>query len=189
MFVYWELSEFGPLSLHIKPFVGPNMTAAEIDEVLKPLFDELDEAGVPYATETREFNTFYELYVALFDPEDAAQSAMLGSRLITYRDIDEHSPEIVDAYKTALENGALVVGHVVGPGQARPEVDNAVHPAWRNASSFSIFTTLVPGNTSLEGKRAEQDVITNVIGSAFRDAAPNGATYVNEVSHFLGLKT
>jgi hypothetical protein len=55
IFVYYELME---LRLHIQPIVAPNMTAAQLTEVLKPLFDKLDTLRVPYSTSTKEFSNF-----------------------------------------------------------------------------------------------------------------------------------
>jgi hypothetical protein len=68
----------------------------------------------------------------------------------------------------------------LGPGTALPTVDNAVHPKWRNASSFSITMVSVEGNAPLAQKQAAQDRLTNVVDKALRDASPNGAAYVNE---------
>ena len=81
-----------------------------------------------------------------------------------------------------MEQGAFIVGHIVGPGTGLPKVDNAVHPKWREAASFSITSYAVAGNATLAEKAAAQNAVTNVVGKALREAAPNGAAYVNEVS-------
>jgi hypothetical protein len=86
------------------------------------------------------------------------------------------------AQRLAVENGAFIVGHIVGPGTGAPKVNNAIHPKWRQAASFSITSYTVAGNASLAEKAEAQRIVTNVIGKALREAAPNGAAYVNEVS-------
>ncbi|KAH7128517.1 FAD binding domain-containing protein [Dendryphion nanum] len=178
MFVYYELSSN---SLTIQPFVGPNMNKAKIEAVLKPLFDALKASNVQYTTSTREFPTFFELYTAMFQDESAGFSGLVGGRMFTKQDIKENGDKIVQAYKTASASGGFaIIGHIVGPGFGAPTADNAIHPKWRNASSFSITMVQVAGNAALSAKQAAQDRLTNVVDKALRDASPNGAAYVNE---------
>ncbi|KAF2004791.1 isoamyl alcohol oxidase [Amniculicola lignicola CBS 123094] len=178
MFVYYELSGN---SLNIQPFVGPNMNKAKIESVLKPLFDKLKSDGVQYTTATREFPTFFELYTAMFQDESAGFSGLVGGRMFTKQDITSNGNGIVNAYKTVASSGGFaIIGHIVGPGTGAPVVDNAIHPKWRNASSFSITMIQVEGSASLSAKQTAQDRLTNVIDKALRDASPNGAAYVNE---------
>ncbi|TEB03994.1 FAD binding domain-containing protein [Coprinellus micaceus] len=146
MFVYYELL---PLRLHVHPFVGPNMTAAQITEVVKPLFDKLDAEEVPYSSETLEFPTFFDLTLLIYTREDMRVNATAVNA----------------AQRLAVENGAFIVGHIVGPGTGAPKVNNAIHPKWRK---------------QLVSKAEAQRIVTNVIGKALREAAPNGAAYVNE---------
>lgn len=74
------------------------------------------------------------------------------------------------------------VGHIVNPGHGVPKADNAIHPTWRNASSFVITNVLMTGQESWSAKKERERFNTNVVGKALRDASPNGASYVNEVS-------
>ena len=178
MFVYYEL--WGD-RFHVQPIFGPNMTAAQIQEIAKPMFDRLDAEGVPYSTSTKEFATFFDLYIDIFEDE-VAGSTLVGGRLFTRRDIAEHAADIITAYRTTLESGTLIIGHIVGPGYGAPKVDNAIHPKWREASSFTITAYPVAGNAPLEEKAQAQNVVTNVVGEALRRAGPYGAAYVNEVS-------
>ncbi|KAJ2935615.1 hypothetical protein H1R20_g1478, partial [Candolleomyces eurysporus] len=177
LFVYYELF---PLRLHVQPFVGPNMTKAQIDVVVKPLLDQLDKEGVPYTSFSKEFPTFFDLYTDIFEDEGSGNSALVGGRLYTRKDIAQHSTQINAAQRLTIEQGAFIIGHIVGPGTGLPKVDNAVHPKWREASSFSITSYAVAGNATLQEKATAQNVVTNVIGKALRDASPNGAAYVNE---------
>ena len=179
MFVFFELSEN---RFHVQPILGPNMTAKQIQEIAKPMFDQLDAAGVPYSTSTKEFATFFDLYIDIFEDETAGSSILIGGRLFTKRDITEHSADIIAAYQTTLESGTLIYGHIVGPGYGAPMVDNAIHPKWREASSFSLTAYPLAGNAPLEEKAQAQHVVTNVVGEALRRAGPYGAAYVNEVS-------
>jgi len=182
MFVYYELSQG---RLHVQPIVGPNMTAARINEVAKPLFDTLKSQNIPYSTVTKEFPTFFDLYIDMFEDEGAAASSLTGGRLFTKRDFELGAANIVNAYKTAVSNGAFIIGHIVGPGYGAYMVDNAVHPAWRDGASFSITSLSLAGNAAWSEKRRVQNILTNVVGSALRVVSPFGAAYVNEVRSFL----
>jgi hypothetical protein len=193
MFVYWEMF-FG--SFRVKPFVAPNMNKTQLTTFLQPLFTELNTLGVPYTTTNNDYPTFFQLYEAEFEGEGAGAAALTGGRIMTRSDITNHHPAIMDAYKSvasppppfsSLFGG--IVGHIVGPGHGRPSVNNSVNPVWRQASSFSIYTTF----TSIAGQATAQDLLTNVWGENFKNAAPNGGAYVNEVrftaSPFLNAST
>ncbi|KAJ3516251.1 hypothetical protein NLJ89_g1240 [Agrocybe chaxingu] len=177
IFIYHEITT---LRLHVQPIVGPNMTAVQINAIAKPMFDALESQGVPYSTVTKEFPTFFDLYIDMFEDEGAGSSALVGGRIFVRQDIEENASGIIEAYKTAAANNAFIIGHVVGPGHGAPIVDNAIHPVWRNASSFSITSISVPGNAPLTEKARVQNLITNIVGKAFREAGPHGGAYVNE---------
>ncbi|KAG9233803.1 isoamyl alcohol oxidase [Amylocarpus encephaloides] len=178
MFVYYELL-LG--SLHIQPIYGPNMNKAKILSVVKPLFDDLAAKGVPYSMTVKDFPTFYELYTDIFEPEGAGNNQLTGGRFMTREDITKNNTAIIEAYKTALSPSAefpfgIVIGHIVGPGVGAPSVDDAVHPGWRKASSFSI-TSLFPTKDNWDAAKKLQ---TDVITKALDEAAPKGGAYVNE---------
>ena len=179
VFAFFELSAS---RFHVQPIVGPNMTAAQLQELAKPMFDRLDAEGVPYSTSTKQFATFFDLYIDLFEDESAGVSILIGGRLFTQPDIEEHAADIIAAYRATLETGTLIYGHIIGPGYGAPKVDNAIHPKWREGSSFSLTAYPVAGNASLEEKAQAQHIVTNIVGEALRKAGPYGAAYVNEVS-------
>ncbi|KAK0116131.1 hypothetical protein ONS95_013163 [Cadophora gregata] len=122
LFVYYELT---PGTLHIQPFVGPNMNSAKLSQILKPLYEGLTKLGV------------------LSPPE-------LGF--------------------------GVIIGHIVGPGNALPIFDNAVYPGWRNASSFSIASLFPSQQQWATAKR----VMTEKLTPAMMKASPRGGAYVNE---------
>lgn len=113
MFVYYELT---PGRLNVQPILAPKMTAAQLDEFMVPLFEQFDADGVDYETETKEFTTFYDLYIDMFQDEAAGVNVLTGGRLFTLQDIEEFGDEIIDSYKTAVEHEAFtfINGHIVG---------------------------------------------------------------------------
>ncbi|KAF2019041.1 FAD/FMN-containing isoamyl alcohol oxidase-like protein MreA [Aaosphaeria arxii CBS 175.79] len=181
MFVYFELSTG---RLHIAPFVGPRMDEAKVKSVLKPLFDALDAAKIPYDAYTRAFPTFFEFYIDMFEDEQPNQNSVVGGRLFTQKDIAERSEQISEALLFANQpvpdTAGFSVGHIVNPGYGVPVVDNAIHPKWRNASSFVITNLLMVGDEGWATKQLRNEQQTNIVGKALREAGPDGATYVNE---------
>jgi hypothetical protein len=185
MFVYFEIGP-GPGRLHVAPFVGPNMNGTQLKKILMPLFDQLDAAKIPYDAYSRAFPTFFEFYIDMFEDEPPNQQSIVGGRLFTQRDIAEHGDKIADVLLTTAmptpEQLGFNVGHIVNPGHGVPRSDSAVHPKWRNASSFVITNVMMNGTESWAVKKEKEDFNTNVMGKALREAAPYGASYVNEVS-------
>lgn len=178
IFVYFEMGP-GPGRLHIAPIVGPNMNLTQLKAATAPLFTELDAAKVPYDTHFRAFPTFFEFYIDMFEDEPPSPNAIVGGRLFTQRDMSENSTAISDVLVTTALTG-INVGHVVNPGLHVPKVDNAIHPKWRNASSFVITNVLVDANEPWAQRKEKEAFNTNVIGKAMREAGPYGASYVNE---------
>jgi hypothetical protein len=183
MFVYFEQGP-GLGRLHVQPFVGPNMDETKIKAVLKPLFEQLDAAKVPYDTVTKAFPTFFELYIDMFEDEEPDKNSIVGGRLFTQSDIAAHGDDIADALLLASMPAptqfGFNVGHIVNPGHGVPTVDNPTHPAWRNASSFVITNVLMTGTEAWAVKKERENFNTNVVGQKLRDVSPNGASYVNE---------
>ncbi|KAF2003285.1 FAD-binding domain-containing protein [Amniculicola lignicola CBS 123094] len=180
-FVYFELS-LG--RLHIAPFVAPNHNLSSLEKVLKPLHDQLKAAKIPYDSYSKAFPTFFEFYMDMFEDEQPNQNSVVGGRLFTQKDIAENGSGIADALLMASAPTAndfgFSVGHIVNPGHGTPVVDNAIHPKWRNASSFVITNVIMNGDESWAVKKQKEDVQTNIVGKALRAAGPDGATYVNE---------
>ncbi|KAF1953367.1 FAD/FMN-containing isoamyl alcohol oxidase-like protein MreA [Byssothecium circinans] len=183
MFVYFELSTG---SLHVAPFVGPRMDEAKLNQVLKPLFDQLDAAKIPYSKYTKAFPTFFEFYLDMFEDETFAvqTSSTVGGRIFTQTDIAERGDKVAEALlfanKPTDNTMGISVGHIVNPGYGVPVADNAINTKWRNSSSFTLTNLLMSGQESWAEKKEIERINTHVVGKALRDAGPDGAAYVNE---------
>ncbi|KAF2838249.1 FAD-binding domain-containing protein [Patellaria atrata CBS 101060] len=181
MYVWFSISPVP--SLTVRPFVAPNKTKAEFEEIINPLLDQLTADNVTFTYEIKEWPTFYELYQGMwsFAHDAGANQALVGGRLFTASDVETHGDDIVKAFRFVSENaGAVIGGHILNPGHAKPTVDNAVHPAWRRAASADLYILPVSATPSLAERRKAEDMVTNVLGQAWRDASPDGASYVNE---------
>jgi hypothetical protein len=193
LYGYFELMA---LRLHVRPLVGIGKTAADMDAIVKPLLDELDSKSVPYTTETAEYNTFYELYIGMFEDETAGNSALTGGWMFAHEDVATNNDAIVDAFEVVLSpredlaDQGYIIGHIWDAGHGTPIPNSATNPKFRNASSFCITALPVPIGATWAQKEDLQNVLTNIQDEAMRQAGPNGCAYVNEVStttclHFI----
>ena len=195
LYVYFEIF---PFTLRVRPFVAIGKTAVQLQAIVQPMITELNAAGIPFDFAAKDFPTFYDLYVDLFEPEAAAGSALTGGWLFNHEDVASNNDGIIEAMKvvSAPAPGAFgfMIGHLFNPGYGKPVADSATHPAWRNATNFLIAAVSVPIGASKSEKASLQNLLTNVVDEALRDASVSGATYVNEAdpyqpnwqSHFWG---
>lgn len=183
LYVYYEL--FAAVQLRVHPFVAIGKTPAQLAAILQPLFTDLDNLGVPYTTSTQTFSTFYDLYIAMFEGEVAGNSALTGGWTMAKTDVANNHPAIIEAFKTVLDNGAFMVGHMWNAGQGLPQsewANSAVNPRFRAVSDKIITILPIGGNAPLSAKEEAQSRLTNVVDASLRAASPNGAAYINEVS-------
>ncbi|KAK3326009.1 hypothetical protein B0H66DRAFT_145406 [Apodospora peruviana] len=186
LYVYYELGTTGQ-NLHVQPFVGIGKTPAQLQAVLKPLFDDLDAMGIKYDTSTKSFKTFFDLYIDMFEGEAAGNSALTGGWTASRTDVAKNNAGIISAYQNVLNNGAFIVGHMWNAGAGVPAAEwnnSAVNPRFRDASDKVITIVPIGGNAPLADKAAAQQKLTYVVDGGLRAAAPNGAAYINEADPF-----
>jgi hypothetical protein len=185
LYVYYELGTAGQ-NLHVHPFVGIGKTPAQLQAVLKPMFDDLAKLGIPYTTSNATYSTFYDLYNAMFETEVAGNSALTGGWTIGRQDVEDNHPAIIKAFQTVVGAGSFMVGHMWSAGHGLPKNEwsnSAVNPRFRNVVDKLITIVPVSGNAPLADKAAAQDKLTNVVDAALRNASPNGCAYINEVGY------
>ncbi len=184
LYVYYELGIGGNI-LRVHPFVGIGKTPAQLNAVLKPMFDELDTLGVAYTTSSADYPTFYALFQAMFEAETAGTSGLTGGWTIGRKDVEQNHTAIIEAFKTVTAAGSFMVGHMWSAGHGLPQNEwssSAVNPRFRNVVDKLITIVPIDGNAPLADKAAAQQKLTYVVDGALRAAAPNGCAYINEVS-------
>ncbi|KAK3499468.1 uncharacterized protein B0T23DRAFT_17731 [Neurospora hispaniola] len=185
LYIYYEL--YPGLSFRVQPVVGVNKTAAQLEAVLQPLFNDWTAMGLTFDKTTTNYSTFYELYNALFESEVAGDSALTGGWAFGKTDVAINNAGIIDAFKNVLNNGALLVGHMWNGGHGLPQsqwADSAINLRFRNVSDKLITILPLSGNAPLAEKEAAQRVLTDVVDGGLRAAGPNGAAYINEADPF-----
>lgn len=164
------------------------MNSAQIKETLKPLFTKLNALNLPYDTVTKDFPTFYELYIDMFEGNEGSDISIIGGRFMSHTDVAQNSQALTDAFHNAIHipnwPGGFIVGHIVGPGVGKPIAESSTHPKWRNASSFSITIIPTARNFTFAQRAEARNVVTNVVGGPLRAASPGGGAYVNGMFSF-----
>lgn len=185
IYIYYEMGSFGFTKLfNVAPILAPGKSAAELNTLLKPLFDRWSQIGFPYTQTTREFNSFYESYIALFSGEGAGTSMLTSGRIITRDNIRTNAKPIMSLFREITDAGRFIIGHVLAPGNHNVDtVGSAVHPAWKEHAYLPLWTTTVQGN---ENASQMQSIISQVNSYEDRMKAitPGGGSYLNEGNIF-----
>ncbi|EAU82888.1 FAD binding domain-containing protein [Coprinopsis cinerea okayama7 len=175
MYAYYELF---PSLFRVQPFVAPQKNASALAAIMQPFYDELNALGIPYESQIFEFPTYFDLYTAMFEDELAGSNVIVGGRVFTRSDIEDHADEIIAAKRSIIHHG--MIGHIVGPGVGVASADNAVNPAIRQASSFTITMNHATTGMTWDERLAAESYLTDHIDGPLRAASPNGFAYVSE---------
>ena len=188
LYVYFSV---GPMSMRVRPFVAVNQTAAQLDAILAPVKADLTAAGVPFEnTPARDYNTFFDLYLDLFEDESAGAPTLTSGWMFGKQDVANNNTGIISAFKTALSpradltNKGYMVGHLFNAGHGMPVADSATHPRFRSSADLILYLLPLPANATLAQKADIQDVLTNTLDKAMHAAGPNGAAYINEADPY-----
>jgi len=191
----YVLFTVSPLSLRVKPFVGFNRTAAQLDAALAPMRAALTAAGVPFTSAPAQgYPSLLELYLDLFDDERAGAPLLTGGWMFGRRDVAERNDAIVGAMKTALSPRAdlvdkgYMVGHLFGSGHGVPAAQaslTAMNPRFRNSTDLLLYNLPLPPDATLAQEADIQDLLSNTLDRAMREAAPNGLAYINEANPYM----
>ncbi|KAH8904988.1 FAD-binding domain-containing protein [Coniochaeta sp. PMI_546] len=185
LYAYFEVL---PQTLRVRPWVAIGKTATQLKAILQPFLSELDKKKVPYEFTIKDFNTFYGLYIDLFEDEAAGGSALAGGWMFNHDDVANRNDQIINAMKTVLAPApdvfGFMIGHLFNPGYGVPVANSATNPGWRNATDFVITTIVVEDGASLARKAYLQNTLTYKMDDALRNVSRSGTTYVNEADPF-----
>ncbi|KAB5545730.1 hypothetical protein GE09DRAFT_217595 [Coniochaeta sp. 2T2.1] len=186
LYVYYVIGMFG-LHLNVQPFVAFGKNSTELAAIVQPLYDDLKAIGLKYDAVTKEYPTFFDLYIDMFDDEQAGGSSLAGGWMFPHQDVATNNDAIVAGLRNVFESGGVVIGHMWDAGHGVPagEWNNtSTNPRFRNASDFVITSLSIAGNAPAAERAAAQRKLTFGLDEPLRRAAPHGAAYVNENDPF-----
>lgn len=188
MYVWYAMQEGSLLAT----FVAPNLTVAQTDAVLEPLFTRLTAAGVGFTVTSpvKTYAKFGDLYNSIWVTAFHASglNTYFGGRMISQTDVRERGDEIVATFRKMSDKypgQVLFGGHLVNPGHRAKDPRqqlSAVHPVWRDTADIQIFLYIPPPCMSVEQRREAERRVTVELGGMLRGVTPTSAVYSNEVS-------
>lgn len=189
---YFLFNTDGQLTLRMRSFFAPGHTLESYRNLTRPLFDRIDELGIPYIAPhnstyyTSFFPAYWDAWGKTAQPMGKA-SSLPGNRIIPKghwtdpRKFNLTFSRLMDH----VNNGRHFGCYHQAPKNPQ-NVDNAVSSAWRNAQAF--FITSSPGftdNITTTQMQAADDALQHDILQPWRDITPaseGGGSYLNEAS-------
>lgn len=180
LYAYYEISNLGSRFFNLKPLFGRGLTVAKMNAIIGPFLTELSQAGITPTVTVTSYPNFYAAHQGLFDPETVGYDFIFGSRFFSKNDIVNKLDQVNNALQYVVENGYVVVSHIVAPN-ASVTANNAVNPMWRTNVLFPIISTFL--DASMPAALVAQIVAdnTNIYTQKLRDVTPGWGTYLNEV--------
>jgi len=187
LYVYYVLGMFG-MHLNVQPFAGFNKSSGEVTAIIQPFYSDLATMGLKYDVVTKSYPTFFDLYIDMFEDEQAGNSALAGGWMFPHEDVASNNDEIVAGLRNIFDSGGFVIGHMWNAGSGIDPSrwnDTSTNPRFRDASDFVITSLPIAGNAPAAERAAAQQKLTFGLDEPLRKAAPHGASYVNEVSRVI----
>lgn len=180
----WAITQYTGSFFSMYPVFGVDKSPEEVNALLQPLLDTLDQLGVKYATGTESYGTYLDAYSSVgFLLNFPVGDYLYGSRLLprSLWEDNETLESLKVAIRSILQSGAAVFEFVL---KATLEVaghpNNAVLPAWRETERhFVIAVPLVDGEP-LEDVLAKQRKITDELTPRLKELTPGAGAYHNE---------
>ncbi|KAK2591115.1 hypothetical protein QQS21_011203 [Conoideocrella luteorostrata] len=157
----------------------PGGTAGQIEQLLKPTFDALNNANVPYEFVAKDYGNFQDAYHTL-NPQMNVTEVNLGGRLIPRSLIKSNNSatDLINAIKYIIDSGAIFAAMCLNASK-EPTSPNSVLPAWRD-TLFLAFFGIPYDRTDYEFNIAAQEKVTKQLGPALEAITPGGGAYLNE---------
>ncbi|KAK2002344.1 FAD binding domain-containing protein [Colletotrichum falcatum] len=174
----------------MQPTTLPNKTKEELQTLLQPVLDALDEASITYGRSNEaqtgahyhieQYNTFLDSYNAM-NPEPAVTEYNIGGRLMprTLVADDASATNLTETLRSIVNDGALISGLSINVARPDGAVPNAVNPAWRTAL-FSAVVGTSYDRTEFSTLETGQMTVTDTILPQLKALTPGGGAYLNE---------
>lgn len=170
----------------INPLTAYNKTSAQVQAILSPFVDVLNNLSIPFLVSYTEFATYEEHYATYMGPlpygNIGAEEYQFGSRLVPRSVVQDNNDGLQAVLRNVTENGVLLVGvatDVSAPVRSG-NVSNAVLPAWRDALIHTYLTTAWNSTAPWSDMTHAQDVMTDEFVPQLEAVTPGSGAYMNE---------
>ncbi|OBT64286.1 hypothetical protein VE03_06794 [Pseudogymnoascus sp. 23342-1-I1] len=165
------------------PWLVPEMSLVDFKVMVTPLFDEWTALGLQFEPEYFEHDNFYDTWKSHFPVETVANINMrTASRLFPIKNWEDESTlnTTISTIRSVIEEGSAFIQYNINGAAPAGTPDNAVNPAWRDATLYGIFGGGWAADASLEDQAFANNRITNDWGARFRAITPGSGGYLNE---------
>ncbi|KAK8046079.1 hypothetical protein PG996_014143 [Apiospora saccharicola] len=164
-----------------------NQTSSAVQKTMSPFIGILDSLQIPYQSWLTDSPAYLEHASQYGDVKEATTRWQAGDRLIPRHLLeDEGSPAFADLMMVlrGLYDGGVEAGVSVMAARNRVGADNAVHPAWREATVLlGMLHHWDPAPSAWDDMLAMQRRLTGMLPE-FERVTPGSAAYVNEGDPF-----
>jgi FAD/FMN-containing dehydrogenase len=165
------------------PWLVPQMSLVDFKAMVTPLFDEWTALGLQFEPVFFEHDNFYDTWTSHFPVEGVANSNLrTASRLFPIKNwADEVTlNKTISTIRSVIEDGSAFIQYNINGAAPAGTPDNAVNPAWRDATLYGIFGGGWAPDAPLEDIAFANKRITNDWGARFRAITPGSGGYLNE---------
>ncbi|KAL8906001.1 MAG: hypothetical protein Q9207_002286 [Kuettlingeria erythrocarpa] len=166
-------------TFQLMPVQGPGIPKAELQELLNPTINILNQEKIKYLFNIGEFPTYYDSYSS-FDPPWNVSNYQIGGRLIPRSLVQNNISALVQAERQIIGSGigAIMSGVCLNVSVSNSAI-NSVNPEWRTAIFDAVVGTPY-SYTNVSANVAYADFMTNNLIPLLTALTPNGGAYINE---------
>ena len=170
----------------MSPFFATNMSIAEYEELVAPLYQKATELNITLAANTTHYDTLYQAYQATFGTYNyriGGAGAIPGNRLLpteNWKD-EEIRNQTFAAVQNAVEKAVVLNLYHQHTADEQDKGINSVNPAFRNLQAQLVAIGGVTDMTAV-GWKAGDDALNNEVMAPLRKVSPAGGAYGNEAN-------
>jgi FAD/FMN-containing dehydrogenase len=182
---YFRITATGPgnFLFDMGPWFAPNMTKAQLQALVAPMFAQWQAIGVSVNPVYAEYDNFYDAWWASFPLEPWGSNAIRqASRLFPKSNWQDPAKlnATFNAIKAVVEDGAYIIAFNIAAAPKSGFPDNAVNPAWRETVMHCIGAIFWDPTAPVAVRKAASDKITFDWMKRWRDVSPGAGAYMSE---------
>ncbi|KAI1095734.1 FAD/FMN-containing isoamyl alcohol oxidase MreA [Rostrohypoxylon terebratum] len=170
-----------PTGFFLAPAIAPSLHASELDAMLKPAIDALNDLGLEYTYASSEKPTFLEAFLTSSAINSTVADYNIGGRLMARSVLESNLTALVDAVRYISSQAGIGgnVFNVKNNGVSSPD-EVAANPYFRDAIWTTTLGTPI-SYTDWAATASGQERITSDLVPALAALTPNGSgAYLNE---------
>ncbi|KAF7192638.1 FAD-linked oxidoreductase patO [Pseudocercospora fuligena] len=175
-----SVAQFDHDSFAINPMTGPGVSSERMKTLLQTYLKSLDDLGVNYTLEVKQFPNYFEEFQAMFSHIGTA-SFQYGSRIISRNSMLENLTAITTAFRQAADDSCSFFSVASNVSETvAGDVYNAVNPVWRTALLHAVIQAPWDSLASWSTMVASAEKMTSKHVAAFEAVTPGSGVYINE---------